>query len=74
MEAKLGGVLLGIHWKAKEDLMAVEFWVNLGLSRKGFCLEPDLNQDTVEEGLASYKLTRGLCLRLVVITMIKCHV
>ena len=64
IEAKLGGAVLGVHWSAKDDLMAVRFRVNIGPTRKQACLEPDLNEETVDNVLATQKLTKRLCLRL----------
>ena len=46
------------------DLPRMQFRVNIGPTRKQVCLEPDLNEETVDNMLVTQKLTKRLCLRL----------
>ena len=62
IEAKLGGAVLGVHWSAKDDLMVVQFRINIGLTQKQVCLEPALTEETVDYMLATKRLMKILFL------------
>ena len=44
--------------------MAVSLRANVGLTQKHVCLELELNQEMVNDTLATCKLTKRLCLRV----------
>jgi len=57
IKPKLGGAILGVHRRPKEDMMAVCLQANMRPTRKHVSREPELNQETVDDTLATCKLT-----------------
>ena len=62
--SKLGGGVLGVRWSCSEDLLHVDFPVNISRRRRGLVTGPNLTRETLAE-LKDVQLTLRMCLSVV---------
>ena len=60
---KLGNSVLGLGWSTAEDMLCVNFRVNVSQHKRGKPTGPDITENTINE-LKTAQITKRVCLRV----------